>query len=57
MRRFELTNGRHIAYAVDQRHDRFSDAFAQHVFRDDVRIGKREQKRGLQRFDIHIEHG
>ena len=57
MRGFELTNGRHIADTVDQRHDRFSDAFTQHVFRDDIRIGKREQKRGLQRFDIHIEHG
>ena len=54
---FELADCRHIPYAVDQRHDGLPDAVAQHVFSDDIRIGKREQKRGLQRFDIHVQHG
>ena len=52
-----LTNGRHIAHAVDQGDNGFTDAVAQHVFADHVCICQREKKRGLQRFDIHVQHG
>ena len=57
MRGFELANSRHIAHAVDQRDDGFPDAVAQYVFADHVRIREREEKRGLQRFNIHVQHG
>ena len=57
MRGFKLADSRHIAYAVDQRDDGFPDAVAQYVFADHVRIREGEEKRGLQRFNIHVQHG
>ena len=42
---------------MDQRDDGFSDAVAQHVFADHVRIREGEEQRSLQRFDVHVQHG
>ncbi len=42
MRGFELTNGRLCGHRGSA-NDRFSDAFTQHVFCDDIRIGKRNR--------------
>ncbi|MNP69763.1 hypothetical protein D3C76_1659070 [compost metagenome] len=53
----QLADRRHVAHAVDQRHDRFTDAFAQHLFGDDLGIGQREQHGGEQGVDIHAQHG
>ncbi len=54
---FKLADGRHVAHAVDQRHDRVTDAFAQHLLGNHFGVGQREQHGGKQSVDIHAQHG
>ncbi|MND20663.1 hypothetical protein D3C80_109970 [compost metagenome] len=53
----ELADGRHVAYAVDQGHHRFTDALLHHLFADDLTVRQREQHRGPQRIDVHAQCG
>ncbi|MNS56768.1 hypothetical protein D3C72_896370 [compost metagenome] len=54
---FQLADGGHIAHAVNKRHNRLTDAVTQHVFTHHFGICQREEQRGLQRFEIHVQHG
>ncbi|MNE28000.1 hypothetical protein D3C80_1214260 [compost metagenome] len=55
--RLKLTNGGHIPHAMNQFNNGFPYALTQHVLADHVGIRKGEQQCGLQRFDIHVQHG
>ena len=54
---FQLTDGGHVPYPVNQGHDRFTHAFLHDLFADDFAIGQREQQRRAQSIDIHTQGG
>ncbi len=57
MRSLELADSGHIAHAIDQRNNGLTHAFAQHRLAHHFGIRQREEQRGLQRIDVHTEHG
>ena len=53
MSSFQLTDGGHVPYPVNQGHDRFTYALLHHLFADNFAVGQREQQRRAQRIDVH----